>query len=93
MVNLFGIPTPLIGFACFLIAAVFYFVWPKAQKGEDRGMWMNIGLHLLHPLAWVLLGMAAFMAAKGPATAGLVAALGGAAYIFFIVLFMQNSRK
>jgi hypothetical protein len=53
-----GIPLPLIGFICFIIAAIFIFVRPKS-KSEDSFLNGYI-LHWFHPLAWVLFGTAAF---------------------------------
>ena len=95
MTNLLGIPLPIVGFLCFVLAAVFIYVWPKPGKDSTRGMWLNMGLHYLHPLAWVLLGMAAFMQNRPDLATFtiIIAALGGLAYLFFIVLLIANKSK
>lgn len=91
--TLFGIPLPILGFLCFVLAAVFVYVWPKPKPDSTRGMWMNMGLHYLHPLAWVLLGMAAFLQNRSPQSAMVTAALGGLAYLAFIILLITNKSK
>ncbi len=53
-----GIPLPIIGFVCFIIAAVFIFVRPKTKP--ESGFLNGYILHWFHPLAWVLFGSAAF---------------------------------
>jgi len=93
MTTLFGIPLPIVGFLCFVLAAVFIYVWPKPGKNSTRGMWLNMGLHYLHPLAWVLLGMAAFLQNRSMQAAIVTAALGGLAYLFFIILLIKNKSK
>ena len=93
MTTLFGIPLPIVGFLCFILAAVFIYVWPKPGKDSTRGMWLNMGLHYLHPLTWVLLGMAAFLQNKSAQAAIVTAALGGLAFLFFIGLLFTNKSK
>jgi hypothetical protein len=93
MTDLFGIPLPFIGFLCFILAAVFVYVWPKPKKDENRGMWLNMGLHYLHPLVWVLLSMTAFLLKDYFQAAIVTAALGGLVYVFFFVLLIRNSAK
>jgi hypothetical protein len=91
--TLFGVPLPILGFLCFVLAAVFVYVWPKPKPDSTRGMWMNMGLHYLHPLAWVLLGMAAFLQNRSAQAAMVTAALGGLAYLAFILLLITNKSK
>jgi hypothetical protein len=93
MDNLFGIPMPLIGFACFILAAVFVYVWPKPKARENRSMWLNMGLHHLHPLTWVLLGMAAFLHIRDAQTATIIAILGGFSFLFFLVLWIRTITR
>jgi hypothetical protein len=93
MDNLFGIPLPIVGFFCFILAGVFVFAWPKPKSGIMRGMWTNMGLHYLHPLVWVLLGMAAFLQNRSGTAAAVTAGLGGLVYVFFIVLLIRESGK
>lgn len=91
--TLLGIPLPILGFLCFVLAAVFVYVWPKPAQDSTRGMLMNMGLHYLHPLAWVLLGMAAFLQNRSVQAAILTAAVGGAVYLLFIILLIMNKSK
>ncbi|MCS6993632.1 MAG: hypothetical protein N2117_06490 [Anaerolineales bacterium] len=91
--NLLGIPLPILGFLCFVLAAVFVYVWPKPGPNSTRGMWMNMGLHYLHPLAWVLLAMAAFLQNRSMQAALITAALGGVVYLFFLILLVVNRGR
>lgn len=87
---LFGIPLPFIGFGCFLIASLFLFIWPRAKaEPYQRISWPGYILHFFHPLAWVLLGMAAFLAVRQPGLAALLAALGGIVYVIFVVMLVK----
>ncbi len=53
---------PLLGFGCFILALVFmYVIWPRPKAGKPRSFGKNLILHYFHPLAWVLVGMAAFI--------------------------------
>ncbi len=87
---LFGIPLPIIGFGCFLLSALFLFVWPKGKaKPYKRISWPGYILHFFHPLAWVLLGMAAFLSLREPMLAAVTAGLGGVAYLIFVVMVVK----
>lgn len=88
-----GLPLPILGFFCFVLAGVFVYVWPRGQKDANRGFWLNLGLHYLHPLAWVLLAMAAFWQNKSTQVAIATAILGGVAFLIFIILWMRDSFK
>ncbi|PWH15633.1 MAG: hypothetical protein DDG60_05500 [Anaerolineae bacterium] len=91
--NLFGIPLPFVGFLCFVLAAVFVYVWPKPGPDSTRGMWMNMGLHYLHPLAWVLFAMAAFLQNRSVQAATITAVAGGVVYLFFLILLIVNRGR
>ncbi|MEI7846471.1 MAG: hypothetical protein WCK35_11775 [Chloroflexota bacterium] len=85
--SLFGIPFPLIGFFCFLLAALFIFIWPKSKaKGLTTLTFPKFILHYFHPLAWVLLGMAAFFQ-KNSTELALVLA-GGGIFVFIVFVFV-----
>ena len=87
---MFGIPLPFIGFGCFLLSALFLFVWPRGKaKPYKRISWPGYILHFFHPLAWVLFAMAAFLAIRSPAGAVLLAVLGVAVYAVFLVVLMK----
>jgi hypothetical protein len=87
---LFGIPLPLVGFGCFILALLFWNVWPKSKaKPYKRISWPGYILHFFHPLAWVLLGLAAFVQVRNPEISIALAGLGGFAYIIFIVMLAK----
>ena len=83
---LFGIPLPFIGFGCFLIALVFYFVWPKKKaQAYKRISWPAYVLHYFLSLACVLFAMAAFVELPNLAVSIVLFILGIAAIVVFIV--------
>jgi hypothetical protein len=88
--SFFGIPYPIIGFICFVLAGIFVYIWPKSKAKAVAHLTLpNYILHYFHPLAWVLLGMAAFMQARFPDLAAVLAGVGGIIYIVFLVLFFR----
>lgn len=91
-IDLSTIPIQLIiGFICNLLALLFWFVWPKAKAApyRKRISWPGYILHYFHPLAWVLLSMAAFLQERQPITAAILAGVGGIVYIIFIVMLIK----
>jgi tryptophan-rich sensory protein len=89
--SLFGIPYPIIGFVCFLLAGVFMLVWPKSKAKDLQTLnFPKFVLHYFHPLAWVLIGMAAFMQRAYPELATVVAGLGILAFGMFIFIFFRS---
>jgi hypothetical protein len=87
-----GIPWQLLaGFGCNLLAFLFLFVWPKAKAKpySKRISWPGYVLHYFHPLAWELLGIAAFLQPSQPVTAVVVAVLGVVAFVVFIVMLVK----
>ena len=90
---LFGIPLPIIGFICFIISAVFIFVRPQPKaEAPARGFWTNYILHWFHPLAWVLLAMAAIYQIASPVLSWVLLIIGLLIYVVFI-LFLINEKK
>ncbi len=81
----------LIGYVCFLLAALFVFVWPKAKAApyRKRISWPGYILHYFHPLAWVLFAIASFLAAKQPVVAVIVAMLGITVYGVFLLILTK----
>jgi len=89
--SLFGVPYPIIGFVCFLLAGLFIFVWPKSKaKVLNTLNFPKFVLHYFHPLAWVLIGMAAFMQARYPEMATVIAGLGALTLGMFIFIFIRS---
>jgi hypothetical protein len=83
---------PIFGFICFILAAVFmYGLWPRPKAGEPkRTLLKSMILHYFHPLAWVLVGMAAFMQARYADMAVVMAGIGILAFIMFLFTWLRN---
>jgi hypothetical protein len=89
--SLLGVPYPLIGFFCFILAAVFLFVWPKSRAKELQKLnFPKFVLHYFHPMAWVLIGMGAFWQKVAPEIAITLAGLGALAFIMFVFIFVRS---
>jgi hypothetical protein len=90
--SLFGIiPFPIVGFLCFILAAVFLYVWPKARAKELKTLnFPKFVLHYFHPLAWVLFGMGAFWQKSAPELALIFAGLGAMVFAMFIFIFIRS---
>ena len=90
---LFGIPIILIGLGCFVIAAIFFFVWPRlAAKNYKQLSWRHYILHYFHSLAWILLGMAGIVLRRSAILAAVLVLLGIVVYIVFISAWVQARR-
>jgi hypothetical protein len=91
--TLFGIPIIFIGLGCFVIAAIFFFVWPRSKaKPYKQISWPHYILHYFHALAWILLGLAIVFLASAPIVAILLFVLGLAAYALFISMLVRAWR-
>ena len=89
--SLFGIPYPIIGFFCFILAAIFIFIWPKSKARDLKTLnFPKFVLHYFHPLAWVLIGMAAFFQKSYPELAVVVAGIGALVFGMFIFIFVRS---
>jgi hypothetical protein len=87
----FIIYSPLFGFACFILAAVFIYVWPKSRAREIKTLnFPNFVLHYFHPLAWVLVGMGVFMYVKYASMAIIFIGLGVLAFIMFLYIWLRK---
>lgn len=81
----------LVGFLCFILAGIFYFVWPKSRAKElDTLNLPKFILHYFHPLGWVLIGMGAFMQARFASLAAVLAGLGILAIAMFVFLLVRR---
>jgi hypothetical protein len=82
---------PLLGFGCFILALVFmYVIWPRPKAGKPRSFGKNLILHYFHPLAWVLVGMAAFMQARFTDMAIVLAGVGILVFLVFVVTLVRE---
>ena len=89
--TLFGVFYPIVGFACFLVAGLFIIVWPKSKaKILNTLNFPKFVLHYFHPLAWVLLGMAAFFQKSFVGTAVVTAGIGILAFVMFMYIFIRS---
>ena len=83
--------TPLIGFFCFILAAVFIYIWPKSRAKEIKTLtFPKYVLHYFHPLAWVLVGMGVFMYLKYASMAIVLIGLGALAFGMFIYILLRS---
>jgi len=83
-----GIPLPIIGFVCFIIAAIFIFVRPKTRP--ESSFLGGYILHWFHSLAWVLFGTAAFYQRASNLLAIALLIVGLVVYAVFIKLFLEQ---
>jgi hypothetical protein len=90
--TLFGIPYPIVGFFCFILALVFmYVLWPKPRADKPpRSFGQNFILHYFHPLAWVLVGMAAFMQARFMDLSIILAGVGVLVFLMFLFTMVRE---
>jgi hypothetical protein len=87
----FMIYSPLIGFVCFILAGIFYYVWPKSRAREIKTLnFPNFVLHYFHSLAWVLVGMGVFMYAKYASMAIVLIGLGALAFAMFLYIWLRR---
>ena len=98
MKTLLDIPLSLWGVVCFVVAVVYYYVWPKpGPKTKPRPMWMHLILRWLHPIVWVLLGFVAALIYIGQMSiAEPLAYLALALYLTFMIVMLVDrlrSRK
>ena len=95
MVNDFlGIPLPIVGLICLVIAVFYYFIWPKPRGNAPRPQWAQIVLRYAHSLVWVLLACACFLWAgdRQSGAASVLSFLALPTYIVFMVTFVRYRR-
>ncbi len=81
----------LAGFVCFILAGIFYFVWPKSRAKElDTLNLPKFILHYFHPLGWVLIGMGAFMQARFANLAAVLVGFGILSILVFLYLLVRR---
>jgi hypothetical protein len=92
--NFLGLPLPLWGVICLLIAVVWVFVWPQDRAYPEQKVRYFI-IRWFHALVWLFLAMAAFIAGfniMGGGAAQPVAFLSLVTYLIFMAVF-TTSRK
>mgnify|MGYP005852729671 CR=1 FL=1 len=81
----------LFGLLCYVIAAVWIFVWPKPKAGEPpRSFGRHFILRWFHSLAWVLLAVFFITFARFPFVAGIFGVLALVVYLIFVATFLQK---
>lgn len=90
--KLLNVPLPLWGILCLILAMVWVVVWPR-EKAAATDEVRYLILRWFHALTWLLLAIAAFLAAYnwlgGAATARVVALLSLVAYLLFLGTFVM----
>lgn len=91
--KLFGVPLVVWGVFCLVLTAVWVVVWPHQRAVEAEGLRFLV-LRWFHALVWLLLAIAAFVAAfgvlGGAATARIVALLSLVTYLIFMATFVTS---
>jgi hypothetical protein len=94
MQSFLGLPLQIWGFMCYVVSAVWIFVWPRPKPEKPaRSFGLNFVLHWFHPLAWVLLGTAGLFSAESGSTAAVFLALAAlAVFLGFMVALYYDSQ-
>lgn len=50
-------------FICFIVAVIYFFVWPKPPLQMSRSKWQHIVLRYFHALVWLFLMLASLLRA------------------------------
>lgn len=91
--KLFGIPLVVLGGICLALTVVWVFVWPGDKATSLTGLRFFI-LRWFHALVWLLLAIAAFMAAfhapGGAPAIRVVALLSLIVYLVFMFVFITS---
>ncbi|MBK9711019.1 MAG: hypothetical protein IPO81_06715 [Kouleothrix sp.] len=89
-----GVPLVVWGTLCIVLTIVWSIFWPHQKAATTTGLRFVI-LRWFHALVWLLLAIAAFLAAidglGGPALARTVAFLSLIAYLVFLVTLNTTS--
>ena len=91
--SLLGVPLPLYGIPCLMLAFVFAIVWPR-QAVTTSGL-RRLILRWGHALVWVLLGLAAFSTSLSGHTpiAAALALTSLAVYVVFLITLVTTKRQ
>jgi hypothetical protein len=91
--KLWGVPNLVWGGVCLVLAIVWVIVWPSDKVAAGAVLRFFI-LRWFHALTWLLLALAAFIAAfklfGGDGTARLVAFLSLPVYLIFLITFVTS---
>jgi hypothetical protein len=85
-----GLPLPVWGVLCLALSIVWILVWPS-DRAVVPGTLAYFILRWFHALVWVLLGLAAFIAAfKEPGGARLAKLVALASLVVYLVFMAVN---
>jgi hypothetical protein len=91
--KLFGVPLVVWGGICVVLSVIWLIFWPSDKATAVDGLRFFI-LRWFHAFVWLLLAMAAFLAAfhvlGGAPTARMVALLSLITYLVFLVTFTTS---
>ncbi|MBA3468441.1 MAG: hypothetical protein H0T53_02240 [Herpetosiphonaceae bacterium] len=93
--KLLGIPLVVWGIVCLALTIVWVLVWPSERVAVASGLRFVI-LRWFHALTWLLLAVAAFLAALSSGGAGRarpVAQLALVVYLVFMATFIGSSTQ
>ena len=87
------LPLPLWAGVCLAVAVAYFFFWPRPGD-RQRDRFTQIVLRWFHSAVWLLLGIAALMAAAGSeTTAAVTILLGMLLYVTFLVTLVRDQRQ
>ncbi|NCP87384.1 MAG: hypothetical protein CO094_14200 [Anaerolineae bacterium CG_4_9_14_3_um_filter_57_17] len=90
-ITFLGVPTLLWGLICYVISAVWIFVWPKPKAGEPaRSFRTHFILRWFHTLAWVFLAIFIMTIGRFPLAALATGMLAAATYLTFGVTLFKK---
>jgi len=88
-----GVPLVILGIGCLVFAVVWCVIWPRAKASSLSGVRYFI-LRWFHALTWLLLAIAAFIAAfgvlGGSGSASAVAFASLVSYIAFMLVTVTS---
>jgi hypothetical protein len=85
-----GMSLLIIGFICFILAAVFIFLRPKPNP--ESGFLNSYILRWFHALAWALFGTATIYQQANAQLSLALLVIGVGAYVIFILRFLAHRR-
>ena len=94
--TLMGLPVEFWTIICFSVAVAFYNFWPRPPRTatEPRTWLQQFVLRWFHSLTWASLGLACLCLKYVSVTAAqVVAVLGLASYIIFMVFFVREKLR
>ncbi len=92
-----GFPFQAWAILCLAVAVAYYFKWPKPKPdrtGPPRSAVVHIILRWFHSAVWLLLALACYLWASGPAAVANALALAAlAVYVVFLATLLADRGR